>query len=103
MTDLMNGIFVLALVWGCTVWFFCLFRRRWWTAVRTGRWSHGGGHSYSLPKTHYTFGVYDRLRNPFMYRVGVIMIPVLFLFFLGNSVLLTMGFIEHLQHQTPVI
>jgi hypothetical protein len=45
-----------------------------------------------FPQQIYTFSLYDRTSNSFMYRLGLISVPALFLFFLSVSVLVTIAF-----------
>jgi hypothetical protein len=70
--------------------------RVWWTAVRTGRWLHGGGRAHYFPSKYYAFSLYDRASSPVMYRFGVIVFPMLFFGVLFLSVAATMRFVHHM-------
>ncbi len=84
----------LLYLWGCPVAIAYMCGRIWWTAVRTGRWLLGGGRSYYFPSKYYTFSLYDRTNNPFMYRLSLISVPALFLFFLAIALLVSIGLVK---------
>jgi hypothetical protein len=87
-------LWTLLFPWICTIAIAYMFGRIWWTAVRTGRWLLANGRSYYFPRKYYTFSLYERTSNFFMYRLGLICVPVLFLFFLSVSVLGTIAFAQ---------
>jgi hypothetical protein len=81
--------------WICTAFFGWQIGPVWRTAVRTGRWLKGGGRHYYFPSKHYTFTVYDRAENPFLYWLGVTIIPIIFLVLVFSSSLLTVAVWRH--------
>ena len=58
---------------------------------QNGQMAFGGGRSYYFPSKYYTFSLYDRTSNPFMYRLSLISVPALFLFFLAIALLVSIG------------
>jgi hypothetical protein len=96
MTLIWKSLLALFLPWGSAIGIALLLGRRWWKALRTGRWLLGRGPSYNVPAKP-TFTVYDRTANPFMYYSGLIGFAALFLFYLCCSALVTIGLAEDLH------
>lgn len=91
---------IMLLLWGCTIYFGYLMARIWWTAVRSGRWLLGGGRAYYFPSKYYTFSLYDRTSNAFMYRFCLISVPAFFFGLLFMSALLTIAVVDRLLAAT---
>jgi hypothetical protein len=87
----MRDIWTLALPWICTFGIAWCWGRIWFTALRTGRWLVGGGRSHYFPSKYYTFGVYDRTANPFLYWHLMTSAALTFVVFLAASIMLTIG------------
>jgi hypothetical protein len=81
-------LFVLAM-WISAVGLLLQYWRIWWTAVKTGRWLLGGGRSYYFPSKYYTFSLYDRTSDPWMYRLAITVLPILLCGWLLICLLLT--------------
>jgi hypothetical protein len=81
-------LFVLAM-WISAVGLLLQYWRIWWTAVKTGRWLLGGGRSYYFPSKYYTFSLYDRISDPWMYGLAITVLPILLCGWLLICLLLT--------------
>jgi hypothetical protein len=57
--------------------------------VKTGRWLLGGGRSYYFPSKYYTFSLYDRISDPWMYGLAITVLPILLCGWLLICLLLT--------------
>ena len=88
---------ILLLLWGSTVWYGCVMGRIWWIAVRSGRWLLGGGRAYYFPSKYYTFSIYDRTYNAFMYRFCLVVAPMFFFGLLLMSMMLSVAAVAYVN------